>query len=166
MGILQPNNVKFSVRLSSVFEDVVPSLIPTDSKGTWNQGDLLVWDSVNQLVRVASDEASMVTFLGVARQSLVTGQPIQPYTTLSTAPARENVAGPQFGGVFNFYLKTGDTFTAGAPVYAYTAGGNNYITSGGTKAIGVFQGPTVTASAGDVGSALIGHRYPNDSLQF
>lgn len=162
---LRKNNVIFSVRPGAVFEDVDPSMIASDA--TWNQGDQMVWDSVNARITTVSDEASAVTFLGVARQSVVNGKEVQPYTTDSSAnQARVNLAGPQFGSVYQFNLKSGDTFTAGAPVYAYPVGGKNYIQASGTKSIGVFQGPTITAASSDTGLALIGHRYPGDILDF
>jgi hypothetical protein len=157
------NNVKYPVRLSSMFERVDQSMITSST--TWNQGDLLVYDATNHRVARASDETANITLLGIARQSIVNGQEVQPVSTLSQGAIAE-LAGPQFGGVFTLNLKVGDAFYPGAPVYGDPSDGNNFVSITGTKTVGVYQGPAITAAAGDTGPVLIGHRFPNDSLQF
>lgn len=165
MGNTRPNNIKIYVAPKSIFEAMDGALVASDQD--WEQGDFLVYDSVNKLVKPPSDEAACVTFLGVARQTIVDGKEQQPYVTAtSAAQAKVGLAGPLFGVVCQFNLKSGDTFTQGALVYADVTSDKKTIQASGTKAIGVFQDPTITAASSDVGNVLVGARYPSDTLRF
>jgi hypothetical protein len=166
MATVQPNNIKISVAPKSIFELLNGALVASDE--AWEQGDFLVYDSVNNLVTTPSDEAACVTFLGIARQTIVDGKEQQPYVTAtSAAQAKVGLAGPLYGVVAEFYLKASDTFTQGALVYVDPTSNLKTVQATGTKAIGVFQDPTVaSAAAGSVGNVLVGARYPSDALRF
>lgn len=157
------NNIKFTQRQGSVFPEIDISLIASDS--TWDQGDLLILNASNFIKRGAA-EADYSAALGIAAQSVVNGKVVSPYSTDSTSnQALVPLAGPIFGIVATMNLKSGDTFTKGQLVYANPGTLFNEVQAAGAKAVGVYQGPTVTAVASSTGDVLIASRYPGDTFK-
>jgi hypothetical protein len=61
--------------------------------------------------------------------------------------------------------KVGDTFNPGDLVYLDPADDVQTVSSAGTKAIGVYVGPLLSAApAGSQVEVHLGHRYPGDTL--
>lgn len=140
------------------------------SASTFVQGDILVWDSTNKIVRAATGEAEAATVLGIAQQDVSAGVIVSPYQGTAVDAAQGGIAlsGPVFGNTFKMVCKTGDSFNPGDYVYAYPAGGNRYVSASGTKPVGVYVGQSAVASAaaGAEIECLIGARFPNDSIKF
>lgn len=154
-----------------IFPDV-RGIVSSDSD--WNQGDLLIFDSASNIVRAPTAEAEGQYVLGVAQQDVVNGKPVGPYAGLATESALGAMAvnGPVYGNSYKMVLKTGETLSPGAYVYAYPSGGANYVAATAaataTQPVGVYIGNvTVTsAAAGTQIECLIGARFPNNTLKF
>jgi hypothetical protein len=162
----QKNHVVKSISPKSLFDDMSNVI---DSTSTFNQGDFLVLTS-NLLVTVTSGELG-TNFCGVARTSIVSGQPVAPIqgTDVDASAQPISVAGPEYGITMKVVAKTGDAFAPGCPVYIDGASGTRHVTStvGSSKAIGVYQGALVaSASAGQEIECLIGAVYPNADCHF
>lgn len=161
------NKITRTVAPGSIFESMKALLAATVS---FNQGDLLIYDTSAFTVRKPTTEAEFITFLGIARQTVVNGVIAAPYTTAVDATAAiADVPGPQYGVVAKLQLKTGDTLNPGALVYGYPTQGPRVCQASGTKAIGVYQGPAVTGGASTSATEVevfLGHRYPADTLVF
>lgn len=143
------------------------ALAVISSSVSFNQGDLLCFNAATNVLVNAVNEPDASTFLGIARVTVVSGKIKSPYVTdVDASTAVVDVPGPMYGVVANMKLKTGDAFTPGALIYAYPTTDAQTISITGTKAIGIYQGSSVTATATSTGEALLGHRYPGDSLQF
>lgn len=142
----------------------------TSSVVTYNQGDFLIFDAVNSLVRAPTAEAECSTFLGVASLDVISGVPRSPYqglTDVDAAQAIPSMLGPVYGNSFQGVVKTGVNLTPGIALYADIATAGNGVSPSGTKQVGIYQGPSVTTSAaGLVVEVLVGARWPNDSLKF
>lgn len=130
----------------------------------FDQGDLLMYDSSNKVIKRLAAESDGATFLGISPVTVVDGKIQGPYSGLATDSARAagKIAGPVTGVVALLALKSGDTFSYGALVYADPSTGNYHVQASGTKAIGVYVGPTVTAGSGDYGNVYLTARYPGD----
>lgn len=134
---------------------------------SFNQGDLQCFDTGTQLIRSVTATADAATFVGVAQVAVVSGVLVGPYTGLTdVTPAPSQFVGPMYGITSNMILNTGDTFTPGCKVYLVD--GQNCQTvgvsdPGGGNFIGLYDGPLVTAVAGQEGPIKIGCRYPNAS---
>lgn len=159
------NNIVRSVAPKSLFESALNVI---DSTVSFNQGDLLRFDTSTRKLALIGAEANASTFLGVARVTVVSGKLASPYSTSNdAATAIVDIPGPQYGVVASLTLKTGETLHAGALVYSDPSDGDQYVQASGTKAIGVYQGPGVTGSAAGLQvECLLGARYPDDALKF
>jgi len=147
----------------SVFPDALNVI---DSSVTFNQGDLLCLLS-NKLAK-ASLEADYASFLGIAPVTVVSGKLQSPYqgTAVDAAQAITAIPGPKYSVEAKMISKTGDAWAPGGAVYGDPADGPEYVSSAGTKQIGVYQGATIaSAAAGQTVEVLLGHRYPGDALQ-
>lgn len=160
----QKNTIVRSVAPKSIFEDAT-KLITTLS---CEQGDFLRYDSATQTIIKPAAEADGASVLGIAVQTLVSGQPTSPYpgTAVDAAQATPRLPGPTYGVVARCVAKTGDAFVPGQLVYLDPATGARGVQTAGTKAIGVYQGAAITAVAGQEIEVLLGSRYPADTLQF
>lgn len=151
------------INKSSMFDAAKPYI---SSAISWNQGDLIYFDTADQLLKPLTVEANATGAVGIADFAIISGRAVSPIqgTAVDAAQAIAEVPGPLFNVVARMKLTTGDTFTAGCLVYA--AGTDpQMISSSGTKAIGIFNGPAVTSvPSGTEGEALLGHRYPADTL--
>lgn len=156
------NTIVRSVNPTSVFESAKAVINATVSI---NQGDLVVFDNTANLLKLAAAESEGATFLGVMRDDIVLGKLRSPYNTeVDSSQAISDVAGPVCGVVAKCVAKTGDTFAPGDLVYLDPATGSRGVQVAGTKAIGVYQGGSVTAAAGQEIEVLLGHRFPGDTL--
>jgi len=165
MATTNANNITRSVSAASVFES---SINVISSACTWNQGDMLYFDTGTGLIKPVASEANGQYFLGVARQAIVSGVEPQPYTTLTSgAQAIVDIGGPLYGVVAVMSLLAGDSFTPGCLVYAGPSDSNaQTVQVAGSYAVGVYQGVAITAAASDQGEVYFGHRYPGNVLSF
>lgn len=166
------NTIVKEVAIKQIIPDVK---VFTNSSISYNQGDHLIFDTANNVVRAATAEGEGATYLGIAALDVVSGQPRSPYSGIGDADVNTAIpseSGPLYGMTAKFILKTGDALVRGAGVYIYvTAGGRGVASSAGigpgTKPIGVYQGATISsAAAGQEIEVLVGARYPNDILKF
>lgn len=163
------NRIYVSVDPKSLFEraeDVLSSSV------TYNQGDLLAFDTSSKILKVVSTTADADNFLGIANNVVYQGKLVGPYTGLTQTNAAEaigQVLGPVYGVVANMKLLSGDAFTPGCKVYLAWTGDSQTVTSsdpGDGKNIGIYNGPSVTAGATSQGPCLIGARYGMGALNF
>lgn len=160
-----PNRITRSVSPRSVFEaaDFV-----TSTTADYNQGDLLIFDDTNNVIRKPTTEAECVTFLGIAIQSVVDGKVVSPYqgTAVDAAQGIASLPGPVYGVIAKLVAKTGDAFNPGDLVYGDPVSGAYHVQAAGTKAIGVYQGKVIaSAAAGQEIEVLLGTRFPGDALK-
>lgn len=165
MATTGKNTVTRSVAPKSLFESAINQI---SSACTWNQGDMLYFDTTAKILKPMDSEANGEFMCGIARQTIVSGKEVQPYTTLTNgAQAIADLAGPLYGVVAKLKLKSGDAFVAGQLVYAGPSDTDaQTVQTSGTKAVGLYQGAALTAASDSVGEVLIGARYPADTLQF
>lgn len=159
------NTITREVRPASIFESAVNVI---SSAVSFDQGDLLILSS-NLLAKPAA-ESDGSTFLGVARVSITSGVVVSPYRNdVSASQAVADIPGPWYGVVAKCQLKASASLSPGGLVYLDPATGTRGVAASGTKAIGVYQGPSVTGGPStnltEV-EVLIGHRYPGDTLAF
>lgn len=158
-------------RLGGQKKSLFPSAINViDSTVSFEQGDLLVFDDTANLLKVPAAEAEGETFLGIAECTVIDGKLATPYqgTAVDDANAISDIPGPAYGVVAKLISKTGDAWNPGDLAYLDPATGTAGVTSaGGTKAIGVYEGPAIaTAVAGQTVEIKLGCRHPEDVLQF
>lgn len=138
------------------------------SSTSYNQGDLLIFDDSANVVKVAAAESDGATFLGIAIQTVVNGKLKYPYSTdVDDSQGLSVLVGPQYDVVAKLILKTGDSVAPGDLMYLDPADSAQHVTVSGTKAIGVYQGPTISSAAsGTQVEVLLGTRFPGDALKF
>jgi len=148
------NNIVRSVRPGSIFES---ALAVISSAVSFNQGDLLYFDTTNKLIKPVTSDTDGARVLGIARNTLVNGKLISSYsgTAVDASQAIEDIAGPQFGVVALLKLKSGDAFTAGGLVYACAVDAQT-VSSTGTNPVGIFQDAAITAGSSSTGKVLVG----------
>jgi hypothetical protein len=159
------NTVVYSVGMKQIFPNIL-NLV--DATVSFAQGDLLVYDATNKLVRKAATEGESATLVGIAAFDAASGKPLSAYqTAVDASVSAPQMNGPMYGIVASMTLETGSTLSPGALVYGKPSLGAQYVATSGTKAIGVYQGKAIAGSAaGQVVEVLIGARYPGDALQF
>lgn len=161
------NTIVREVGRKSIFESAINVI---SSAVSFDQGDLLVFDDSANLLKKPSAEAEGATFLGVATVSIASGKLVGPYTGIPDAvstTAISDIPGPVYGVIAKCIAKTGDAFNPGDLVYLAPATSSRGVSSAGTKAIGVYQGPVIaSAVAGQEVEILIGARHPADALKF
>lgn len=163
MAAYGTNNVNTQVGGRTLFPDVKYF---TNSSISYNQGDLLIFDTANNVVRAASAESECASFLGIAALDVVNGYPRSPYSTqVDGSQGIVAIPGPQYGDTFNMVLQTGSTLAPGAAIYgkpvAVGVEPNTLVAATGTYQIGIYQGGAITSSAaGTMIEVLIGARWP------
>lgn len=132
---------------------------------SWNQGDILYFDAGTGLVKPVASDTNGASCLGVAINTVVAGKPAPVYqgTAVDAAVSAQALAGPVFGVEVKLKLKSGDSFTPGAAIYATSVDAQTVSVSG-TNAIGVYVGPAVTGAGAD-GVCRIGNRLLEGSVQ-
>lgn len=153
------NNIVRSVSPKSIFESALPVL---SSSVSFNQGDLIAFDTTNHILKVAAT-GDGANFLGVARNTIVNGLPKSPYqgTAVDASEYPSDIAGPVYGVVAFFTLKTSDTVTPGVKLYLTASAQTVTVTQPGSDAaIGIYQGKGVTsAPAGTLIDVLVTANY-------
>lgn len=160
------NTIVRSVAPKSIFESALSVI---SSAVSFDQGDLLVFDDTNNVLKKPAAEAEGSTFLGVARCSISSGKLVSPYqgTAVDAAAGIVTVPGPVYGVIARCVLKTGITIAPGDSIFLDPATGTRGVTNTGTKAIGIYQGPAVaTSAAGLEIEVLIGARHNGDVLKY
>lgn len=141
-----------------------------DTSLSFNQGDLLCFDSATHLIQVPSAETDGDSFLGISRVSIVNGKILSPYqgTAVDGAQAITDIAGPIYSCVASLLLNQGETISPGDLVYLNPAFAAYSIQTSGTKAIGHYVGVgSVTAgSGGSFVEIRLGSRFPDDVLTY
>lgn len=157
MATKAKNTIVRQVAPNSLFADLTNFV---SSACTWNQGDILFFDTVNKIVKPVAADADGEKCVGVAVQSVVAGKPKAVYqgTAVDAAQAVEALAGPVFGVDVTLKLKNGDAFAPGDAVFA-TAVDAQTVSSAGVQVIGVYVGPSIVAGAASTGVCRIGVRY-------
>jgi hypothetical protein len=141
-----------------------------NSTTTYNQGDLLCFDTTNKVLKTLTAETDAATFCGVAVETVVNGKTQSPYTSDVDASAAAQLGalpGPAYNVITKQTSKTGDAWTPGCAVYAAPTVDKDAVSITGTKQIGIYQGPTIaSAAAGQQVEVKLGARYPADTLNF
>lgn len=152
MPTIAKNRIVRQVAPISLFEDATALI---SSAISWNQGDLLYLDTVNNLLKPLASDANAATICGIARQTIVSGKlaPVYQGTQVDAAVAIEAVAGPQAGVVARLKLKSGDAFVPGGAVYYGTDA--QTVSSTGTNVVGIFQDAAITAGATSEGDIML-----------
>lgn len=157
------NTVNKQIREGSRIPDVKNF---TNSSISYNQGDHLIFDTANNVVRAPSAEAECAAYLGIASLDVVNGFPRSPYSTqVSPSQGVTSMEGPLYGDTFNMVLQTGTTMNPGAAIFASPVAvgtePNNLVSATGTYQIGWYLGGAITSSAaGLVVEVAIGARWP------
>lgn len=159
------NRIIRSIAPKSLFEEAAPAI---STAVTFNQGDLLYFDTSAKVIKRLTSEGNAATFVGISRIGVTLGVPNGPYQGLASQPsaAQGAIPGPQYGIVAALILKSGDALAVGSDVYADPSTGNFHVQAAGTKAIGLYQGKAVTGDGVAAVEVLLGARYSNDSLKF
>lgn len=162
------NTLVRKIATKSVFESAIGVIT---SEVSLNQGDHVIFDRVNRVLALASDEAGGVDYLGIMPVTIVNGKSPNPVSTpVDASQAIFETPGPQYGDVHNCLLKPSDTVNPGDDLYLAPATGRRYVSVSGTKPIGTYEGKSaVTGTATDQPTeipVLIGRRFPNDNLQY
>lgn len=161
------NTIVREVGRKSLFESAINVI---SSAVSINQGDLVVFDDTNNILKLPSAETEGSTFLGVMTVSIASGKLIGPYTGISdsvSTSAINDVPGPAYGVIAKAVAKTGIALAPGDSIYLDPATGTRGVTNTGTKAIGIYQGPVIASSvAGQEIEVLFGCRHNGDSLKY
>jgi hypothetical protein len=141
-----------------------------DSNTSFNQGDLLCIDTSTHIIRTPASAADTQAILGVAPVTISNGKLLSSYQGTAVDAAQSGVAtpGPEANVEALMTLKTGDTFNPGDLVYPSVGDDAQTITTSNPcsgSACGVFQDSAVaSAASGQKGRAVIGHRFPGNTL--
>ena len=165
MANLPKNTLARTIAPKTLFPDIKAVV---NSSSTWAEGDLLIFDVATGLLKLPVAEADGAKLVGVSPIAVQNGKPPKVYITdVDASAAIPAQMGPVYGNAYRVILKGGDALVPGAMVYLDPASGAQNVQAAGTKAIGVYYGPAITAAAGgSVIEVVIGARYPTDSLVF
>lgn len=154
---------------NKINQGVAQSVFPSiknflSSAVSYNQGDLIAFDTSTKLVKAVTATADAAHFLGVAINTVVNGKIKSPYigTAVDASAAFEEVAGPEYGCVFKLKAKTGDAFVKGDLVYLTTVDAQTVTVTdpGDGLYIGVYLGGAIaSAAAGQLIEVMIKQRY-------
>lgn len=157
------NNIVRSVARKSLFESAKALLSTSIS---WNQGDLLRYNSSSNALEPLSSDANATSLCGVAVTTVVSGKAPSAYVTaVDASQAISDAPGPVYGVICKFLLATGSTLDPGDPVYVDTD--PQTVTGGGSNSIGTYQGSAIVSSpSGTYVEVLVGARQGMSSLSF
>lgn len=159
------NIVRGGSQAKSLFDSALPVL---SSSVSYNQGDLIAFDTGSNVLKVVASSGDAANFLGVAVNTVVNGLPKQAYqgTAVDSSVGMSDMEGPVYSVVASLYLTSGEAFVPGGSVYV-TSDAQTVSSSANGTAIGVFVGPAVTPSAsGTKGDVKVGLVYGGAGLQF
>lgn len=149
------NKIARRVATNTIFADI-KNLIGASS--TWNQGDLLIYDTTLKIVAKAAVQSDGANFLGVSPVTIVSGKIPSAYVTDSDAALGiASIPGPEFGDEYFVNLKAGDSVVPGQALYLAPLTGANYVSVTGNKQVGVYIGPALTAVSG--GSEIVAKMF-------
>lgn len=139
-----------------------------DASSTWNQGDLIMFNTTAHALRRVAATGDALTCVGIADNVVTGGVLAGPYdglTAVNAAQVSPGFVGPKFGCVASMKLKTSDALNIGNKVYLVDGGDSQTVTvtdPGDGNYIGIFVGPAAVASAaaGQQGQIKIGARFP------
>lgn len=153
--IAQNNIIRDGGRSKSMFESVLPVL---STSVTYNQGDLIAFDNTNKVIKAVSGSGDSANFLGVARQTIVSGlmpSPVQG-TAVDASQAIEDAAGPAFGVVAFFKATASDVWNPGDKAYLTSTDAQTITSVAAGSAVGIYQGPAIaSATAGQPLNILV-----------
>lgn len=161
------NIIRQGAQGRSIFASALPLLSTAVS---YNQGDLLCYDSSNKVL-IPAATANYANFLGVAVNTIVSGLPASPYPGVPVNEAASDLAGPLFGVVASLTLDTSSNLVIGGLVYLSSVGAQNVASAdpGSSDHIGIYtgsQGAITSSVAGQKVDVLIGARYGMSGLVF
>jgi hypothetical protein len=140
----------------------------TSSSSSWNQGDLICFDTGSTTLRAVTATGDAATFAGIADNVVVSGQLASPYqglTPVNGAQVSPGFVGPKYGVTARLVVNTGDALTPGCKMYLLNGGTCQQVTvtnPGDGNYIGIYVGVAVaSAAAGQQVDVLIGSRYPS-----
>lgn len=140
------NKVARRVARNTIIADIIAFI---GASSTWNQGDLLIFNTSLNIVAKAAVQSDGANFLGVSPISIVNGKMPSSYT--SDTDASQNPAsmpGPEFGDEYFVTLKAGDSVVPGSALYLAPLTGAQVVSVTGNKQVGVYIGPALVAAAG------------------
>ena len=141
------------------------------STSTFNQGDLMCFDTTTKVIRAVTATTDAANCLGIADCTAVQGKKKSPYqgTAVDAAQAIEDLKGPVYGVTAKMVLKTGDAFAPGDEVYLADGQDCQTVSSvdpGDGNYIGIYLGASLTAAAGAEGDVAILARYKLSGSDF
>lgn len=158
------NKITRSVSPKSIFPS---ALAVISSSVSFNQGDLLVFDDTNNVLKKPAAETEGLTFLGMAQCTIVSGKLAKPYTTdVDASSAITDIPGPVYGVIAKVILKNADVIAPGDLVFLDPANGTRNVSVTGTKAIGIYVGAAFTGNGTSEIEVHLGCRHPADQLKF
>lgn len=142
------------VNRNSLIEDISAAV---GASTTFNAGDFLTFNLTTKTFGTLAGESDSQNFAGLAVMSVVNGKPVSAYTTdVDSSAGYPSIKGPEFGDEVYALLKAGDAVTPGTTLY-YNPGAtpvkNGVTVTVGTKAIGIYFGPSLTG-APSVGTVI------------
>ena len=163
--LLPKNTLARVISPKTLFPDIQNVV---NSSTSFDEGDLLIFNTTTHRLELPAAEADGATFVGVSPIKVTNGKPPAVYATdVDASAAIPAQMGPVFGNAFRVILKAGDAIQPGNQVYLDPASGTKNVSVTGTKAIGTYYGKALTAAAGGtVIEVVIGARFPNDALKF
>jgi hypothetical protein len=165
------NNIRKSIAPKSHFDDMSALLDPT-TPVSFNQGDLMCYDTGTFKLRPIAADADTQHSVGVSRSTVVNGLPKSAYpTAVDASQAPTAIAGPLYGVEVLLTGTAGDAVNPGALIYANPAQDAQSVTvtapSGASHAIGHYNGPAIAAVvAGQQLNVVLGSRFPDDTLKY
>ncbi len=149
------NKIARRVARNTIIADIVNFI---GASSTWNQGDLLILDTTNNIVAKAAVQSDGANFLGISPVTLVNGKFPSSYSTdVDASVGFCSVPGPEFGDEYYVTLKAGDAVVPGSKLYLAPLTGANVVSITGNKQVGTYIGPAMTAVTG--GSTIVAKLY-------
>lgn len=139
-----------------------------DASSTWNQGDLIMFNTTAHALRRVAATGDAATFVGIADNQVTAGKLAGPYdglTAVDAAQVSPQFVGPKFGVVASLVAKTSDAFNVGNKVFLVDGGNSQQVTvtdpsDGNYIGIYVGNGAIASATAGQQILVKLGSRYP------
>lgn len=165
MANLPKNTLARRIAPKTIFPDIQKVV---NSSSTWNEGDLLIFNTTTHRIEKPTLETQGSTFVGVSPIQISQGKPPAVYVAdVDASAAIPAQMGPEYGNAYRVILKAGDAINPGDSVYLDPTSGAQNVSVTGTKAIGTYYGAALTAATGGtVIEVVIGARFPNDTLKF
>jgi hypothetical protein len=158
------NKVARRVARNTMFGDIINMI---GASSTWNQGDLLIFNTTTLTVARAAVQSDGANFLGISPVTIVNGKMASSYTAdtdASQTPA--SMPGPEFGDEYFVVCKAGDALTPGCALYLAPLTGYNTVSVTGNKQVGIYIGPAMVSATG--GSTIVAKllaAYPDGTLK-